>query len=127
MEPIFRQGDVYFQRINTPKKQGNVKAQKSVTVAYGEVTGHHHTVYPIDKKTKVTSVLDGEATIVTIINGMAGLFHGSTQQIEQVRSGKTLDWEKEDAHAPQLLEPGVYRFWVQTEYDPQVYRRKVLD
>ena len=43
MEPI-RQGDVLFYPISSLPK-GKIENMKECTVAVGEATGHHHTIY----------------------------------------------------------------------------------
>lgn len=45
MKPkIIRQGDVTLRPIEKPK--GEWTKQETVTLALGEATGHHHTLYP---------------------------------------------------------------------------------
>lgn len=48
---IIRQGDVLLKEIKDKFSHKPVKQSKEVTVAHGEKTGHHHTLYaslPID-------------------------------------------------------------------------------
>lgn len=42
---IARQGDVILKSAEIPAKAKTVKSNKEVTVALGEATGHHHTLY----------------------------------------------------------------------------------
>lgn len=41
--PIYRQGDVLIVKVDSIPK--NLKPTKKVTLALGEVTGHHHTIH----------------------------------------------------------------------------------
>jgi hypothetical protein len=46
-----RHGDVPLHRIDSlPKGAEKVEHDLSFTLAYGEVTGHHHTLYPAKKE-----------------------------------------------------------------------------
>ena len=48
---IIRQGDVILKQVELPDGKKKEKSDKQITVALGEVTGHHHTLYgslPID-------------------------------------------------------------------------------
>lgn len=42
---IYRQGDVLIKSAEIPVDAKIVKSEKQVTVALGEATGHHHTLY----------------------------------------------------------------------------------
>jgi hypothetical protein len=48
MPELYRQGDVLFKRIEALPKGEQTKRQNA-TVAYGEVTGHSHTVMSLDE------------------------------------------------------------------------------
>ena len=102
MENMIRQGDVLLKRVDALPE--GTKKLATMTVAYGEVTGHAHKV----------EVDAGDAMLVE--DGQGGMF-------VCVKGNATL---KHDEHAPIKLESGNYKVVIQREYDP-VKERKVQD
>lgn len=97
----FRQGDVFFYPIE--KLPEGVKLEDTKTVAYGEVTGHHHTFAEVDGIAKVYSLED--------------------QLFAQVQGDVSITHQEHDAIA---VEEGLYEIRIQQEYTPQEIRR-VMD
>ena len=103
---LFRQGDVILQRLpdgtSLPVDAAKQKRSSRITLALGEVTGHHHTLEledPADWWKK------GE-----------GVSH---EQFVDLKKGGTLTHQE---HAPIDLPPGKYRVRIQREYSPQEIR-----
>ena len=94
----YRQGDVLLIPIkNIP---ANLKKTKQPTLAFGEVTGHHHSmdgnvVCWATEETDVAEFIDVKETSV--------LTH--------------------QEHAPITVNPGKYRSVIQSEYTPEEIRR----
>lgn len=86
---IARHGDILFKRTN--KTVG--KKQRSKTVAYGEVTGHHHTF----DGGAVCFAEDGEVKSVEILSATP---------------------IKHQEHDAIMFEKGKYDVYKKTEYDP---------
>ena len=108
---VDRHGDVYVHKLIgdmeiTPKYE----QKENFTVAYGEVTGHHHTLYPKHK--------GGNFSVDTVSLDDFNIVH--------VKDGDSLTL-KHQQHEPIVLTPGTYFFVVQEEYDSVTYTRKVLD
>lgn len=101
MRPIYRQGDVLLDRVDDlpgdletavlPSDEGRV------VLAYGEVTGHFHSV-PVD---------DGELLEVNTAERV--------DRYLRIRSATRLTHQE---HAAIELEPGLYRVRIQSEYVP---------
>ena len=114
MRPIYRQGDVLLDRVDDlpagtratslPPDQGRV------VLAYGEATGHYHSV-PHD---------DAELLEVTTADRV--------DRYLRIRSATQLTHQE---HAAIELEPGLYRVQIQSEYVPDplspIARRYVVD
>jgi hypothetical protein len=102
----YRQGDVLFTRI--PKlPKGERKKRGNATVAYGEVTGHSHSLALEDRE--VAEVLEiGD-----------GLFVHVTHSGVRIEGGATFVHEE---HAPVTLPPGEYEVTIQREYSPSAIR-----
>jgi hypothetical protein len=101
----FRHGDVIIKKIdNTDLK---LESAKEVILAEGEMTGHFHKVLPKTNDVKIEFVNTDEGITFKIDGGNAILVHEEHETIE--------------------LEPGIYQSYIQQEYDPIEYRRKVMD
>jgi len=94
---IFRQGDVLIERIRS--LPDNLTAQKPINgrviLAYGEATGHHHSI-DADAADWWKTADDGDQ-FVTVKE--------ATEVVHQ-------------EHSPILLKPGTYRVRRQREYQP---------
>lgn len=97
-----RQGDVLI--IATDKIPSNQVVTKKPTLAYGEVTGHHHTFC-------------GEVhTYAETIEALAEYM----RVVESPTSPATLTHQE---HGPIEVPPGKYRAVLQTEYTPKELQR----
>jgi hypothetical protein len=98
----YRQGDVLLVRVGeippgaTPVEDGTVRGR--LVVAYGEVTGHHHSVAVADAR----MVKSAEDVYLEIM--------------------RETPLEHQE-HAAITLEPGIYRYVPQREYSPEAIRR----
>ena len=92
-----RQGDTLLVKTKKPKETGKPIAQRRITIALGETTGHAH-------------VLEGEVAEF-LING---------QRMIWVEAPATYTHEE---HAPHTIMPGWYVAPQQVEYTPQEIRR----
>ena len=101
---LYRQGDVLFRQISRLPK-GNKKKRDNGTVAYGEVTGHSHTLAVEDRD---------HAEVLEIGDGL--FVHVSEAGI---RLGATFTHEE---HGPITLPPGNYKVTIQREYTPEAIR-----
>lgn len=100
----FRHGDLLIEKVNSIPESLN--KQKDTTLAYGEVTGHHHTIE--DKETEVfyegNDYLNANIKFAKVKN-LTNLIH--------------------QEHAPIKLEPGIYRVQRQREYSPEEIKQVV--
>lgn len=101
MEKVIRQGDVYI--ILNREKPVSAKKREDKTVAYGEVTGHHHSFLETDT--------------VEVFGELAG-----TQWIV-VEEESSLTHQEHDTH---VIPVGTHEVRIQREYTPEKIRR-VLD
>lgn len=104
----FRQGDVFLERVDAlPKVElTEVKTPGRVVLAYGEVTGHAHAIYP-------------QADVLP-----AKLWDAGAERFLQVMERTTLQHEE---HGAVPLDAGVYRvskfgIGTQREYSPEEIR-----
>lgn len=104
----FRQGDVFLERMDALPVGvlTEVKAEGRVVLAYGEVTGHAHAIYP-------------KAGVLP-----AKLWDSGAERFLQVMSATTLQHEE---HSAIPLDIGVYRVskfgaGTQREYFPEEIR-----
>lgn len=101
MRPVYRQGDVLLERVDDlPDGLGTERlpAERGrVVLAYGESTGHFHSV-PDD---------DGEMVQVATAERI--------DRYLRIRSATRLTHQE---HAAIDLEPGLYRVRIQSEYVP---------
>jgi hypothetical protein len=101
-----RQGDVLLERVRRrtlPKGTFVAPRQGRLILAYGEATGHHHSV----------AVADGELVETA-----------AHEVFLKIMRSTTIDHQE---HAALTLEPGIYRVGYQVEYSPRALPRRVLD
>ena len=100
-----RQGDVLIVEVTEIPQEAKKTQEGTVILAYGEVTGHHHTVYA-DKKTLKVREVGGITYIALTIP--APLKH---------QEHKTLE-----------IPMGIWKMSMEVEYDPFSKKmRKVVD
>lgn len=106
-EPI-RQGDILLMPVDSIPKGGERKTAKEMTIALGEATGHHHTLYPTKKNSEVTLVKIGNKEFVNVDPGYF-LRHQEHKQKSQIC-------------------PGAYEILREVEYDPfEEEMKRVVD
>lgn len=106
---IYRQGDVLLVKVDDLPQGKDVTPEDRIVLAYGEITGHAHAVYPEVK------VIDGEKKQVL----PAKLWDAGAERYLQVLEKTAL---KHEEHAPIDLPVGNYKVIQQREYDPQMNR-----
>lgn len=96
-EAVARHGDVDIFRVTSLPK--NLKMVKGSTIAFGEATGHHHTLFAEDLGTQITQYLDelSQKTYFKIEGGKALLKHQEHREI--------------------ILNPGNYEVNIEQEHD----------
>lgn len=124
---MFRQGDVLLVEVKAiPKGAQDVTPKDRIVLAYGEVTGHAHAIYPEPKLLEV-GVIDrirGKEPVPTKEMAIkAKLWDAGAERFLQVLEHTALKHEEHDAIA---LPVGNYRVVRQREYDP-VANRMVAD
>jgi len=100
----YRQGDVLLSSVKSlPDSVQKSEDKGPIILAWGEATGHHHSI----KNKNVTKYVDPEtmATYIEVAEAMALLEH--------------------QEHATIIIEPGIYRVGLQREYHPQEIKRVV--
>lgn len=108
---MFRQGDVLLIEVKAiPKSAKDVTPKDRIVLAYGEVTGHAHAVYP---ETIERKPLFGKATTETGLK--AKLWDSGAERFLQVVEKTAL---KHEEHSAIDLAPGNYKVVRQREYDP---------
>ena len=100
----FRQGDVALIGIKEIPEGEKIKV--SNTLAYGEVSGHHHTLYG-----DVEALCLENQTYVKVGSGGAELRHDDTHRINADGAHPTAE------HLPIILLPGAYKLHHQREVD----------
>lgn len=112
MAQMFRQGDVLLVRVKQlPKHVKEITEKGRIVLAYGEVTGHAHAIYPeVIEKDKPPEL-------------KAKLWDAGAERFLQVMEKTALRHEE---HTAIDLDKGVYRVVRQREYDP-VRDRYVAD
>jgi hypothetical protein len=99
--PLYRHGDVLIAKVNAlPAGAQSVQSQqgKTVTLAYGEVTGHSHRIRQTNDAQLWQS---GSEMFLEITGNSATLIHEEHKAID--------------------LPKGFYRVWKQREYRPDAY------
>lgn len=98
---MVRQGDVLYVPVD--RIPDGAKLEDTKTVAYGEATGHHHTMVEVD----------GKAEVYTLEDQMFAKVEGDVVVTHQ-------------EHNELIVEEGIYEIRIQREYTPEDIRR-VLD
>ena len=116
----FRQGDVLLTKLEAAPReiQGMIEPSRAVdrlVLAFGEVTGHAHAIYP------EVEVIDGVEVKKDV---PAKIWDAGAERFLQVIEKTAL---KHEEHGAIDLEPGFYRISQQREYDPQLHSRVVAD
>ena len=89
----WRQGDVFFERVETVPDQAIVRG--GAVLFQGERSGHAHAI-----------AAPGRAEILEV---------GGVLYVRAAAAFSVVH----DEHGPIALEPGTYRVWQQREYDPR--------
>lgn len=102
----YRQGDVALVKISKPTvKLEEINVKGRVILAYGEATGHHHSINVLERPDiKFYKVKEQEQTHMLFIPDLPA----------------TLEHQE---HGAIVLEPGWYQIENQVEYDPEGERR----
>lgn len=95
---VYRQGDVLIMRVNSIPE--NLVKTNKVTLALGEVTGHHHSIL----SENVVGFAEVETALAKYI---------------EVKSQAVLTHQE---HDPITLPEGTYRAIIQKEYEPGALR-----
>ena len=94
---MWRQGDVFFERISEMPDQARAHPLPHVTLVHGEMTGHSHRIA-------------NPRTATLFPAGPLAFF------LEVHAEGATVVHEE---HGPIALDSGLYRVWRQREYSPE--------
>lgn len=110
---LFRQGDVLLELVAAiPAGAKDVTPTDRIVLAYGEVTGHAHAVYPeIEMKARASAKVKPTMP--------ARMWDAGAERFLQVLTPTAL---KHEDHAPVALDPGIYRVKRQREYSPETIR-----
>jgi hypothetical protein len=104
--PFWRQGDIFFVKLDSEPQLEGAKAVKTGVIARGEATGHMHRVSP-------SSLADGAALFLS----------GGSMFLRTPEVGVTI---VHDEHGPIQLPNGIYAVVNQQEFDGLRWRT-VLD
>ena len=96
---LYRQGDVLLVRVDEYPKEA--KKLDTLTVALGEVTGHHHTFK------RGVEVMEVNGDMWVVAEEEAELEH--------------------QEHSTIIVDPGIYKVRIQREYEPKEGSRRVFD
>lgn len=102
---LYRQGDVLFSRISA-LPAGTAVKRKDGAAAYGEVTGHSHSLAAEHRAT--AEVLEIEGNLFVHVSADGVHIKGATFVHEE--------------HGPITLPPGDYAITIQREYSPEEIR-----
>ena len=105
-KPFWRQGDIYFVKLDEEIDSGNAAPVKNGIIAKGETTGHAHRVSP-------SSMAQG--ALLSLI--------GRSMFLRSPEAGATI---VHDEHGPIVLPRGSYAVVPQQEFDGLGWRQ-VLD
>ncbi len=102
-----RQGDVPVLKVEGVTLPADAKVSSELTVALGEATGHHHTLYPTVEGSKIRHALIDGKIYFEITN----------------------EWVmRHQEHNEGRIAPGVYKIGEEREYDPFAEAmKKVID
>lgn len=105
MKKAIRHGDVILKPVD--QATGERKELREYTLAHGEVTGHHHTLYAVNPGTLLNLYTDKERRFLEL-NEAWSLRHQEHREI--------------------IVPPGIYEIGIEREYDPfERVMRKVMD
>lgn len=142
MKPLqFRQGDVFVVSVDTMPTDGTVL--KEPILAFGEATGHHHKLSPLNldqtymckevgpdgKPTRNTVPMTGAALLeqsgLEYVKGeMPKLVEKNGEIFFELKSTTVLTHNEHGAIA---LPPGTYKNVIQQEYLPGAVPQRVID
>jgi hypothetical protein len=97
---MWRQGDVFFERVTEIPANVRQHPLPHVTLVHGEMTGHSHRI--ADPRTATLFAAGPMTFFLDVHEGGATVVH--------------------EEHGPIALEPGLYRVWRQREYSPEAIR-----
>jgi hypothetical protein len=97
---MWRQGDVFFERVTEIPARLRERPLPHVTLVHGEMTGHSHRI--ADPRTATLFAAGATSFFLEVRDGGAEVVH--------------------EEHGPIVLEPGFYRVWRQREYSPEAIR-----
>lgn len=105
MTNAIRHGDVILKPVD--EVSGKLEKLKEYTLAHGEVTGHHHTLYAVNHGALLNLYTDKERRFLDLNDSWA-LRHQEHREI--------------------IVPPGIYEIGIEREYDPfERIMRKVID
>lgn len=148
-----RHGDLFVNQIKE-MPQG-LKPYKGTTLAYGEATGHHHTLAPLKLEGKYmtydyvedASLVTGRRPVMTYVTGKELMerqekasgfkmdFQGGKKQPELFQNEKgelffachNTTVLQHPEHGSIVIPPGIFDNTIQVEYVPQAAPRQVVD
>lgn len=97
---MWRQGDVFFERVTEIPAQVREHPLPHVTLVHGEMTGHSHRI--ADPRTATLFAASATSFLLEVHDGGATVVH--------------------EEHGSIALDAGLYRVWRQREYSPQAVR-----
>ena len=115
----WQQGDCLIYKLE--KLPSGLLPRKGSTLALGEVTGHHHSLYEDESSTIIKHDHKDDKS-----NGAVQLYEDKDKSLfaEIIRPV----WLKHNEHKPIAFTPGVYRIGIVREYDHvEKLSRKVVD
>lgn len=114
---MFRQGDVLLVEVKSmPCDAKDITPKDRIVLAYGEVTGHAHAIYPEVTEHPIKMLFAGAEPKKEI---KAKLWDAGAERFLQVMEKTALRHEE---HSAITLEKGIYRVVRQREYDPEMDR-----
>lgn len=115
---MFRQGDVMLVEVKSlPKDLKDVTPNDRIVLAYGEVTGHAHAIYPQMPEVTVIDRVRGAKPAEPKI--AAKLWDAGAERFLQVLEKTQL---KHEEHSAIDLPVGNFKVVRQREYDPEKFR-----
>lgn len=110
---MYRQGDVLLVEVRSIPDAKDITPRDRIVLAYGEVTGHAHAIYPEVAELSVIDKLKGVKPETKI---KAKLWDSGAERFLQVMEKTAL---KHEEHASIELPVGNYQVIRQREYDPE--------
>lgn len=105
---IIRQGDVLLKEVRElPKNAKELTHKKEMTLALGEATGHHHTLYETTQGSSICEFLSDTGRFIKL----------------------DTEWLlRHQEHDKGIVPPGLYEIKIEREYDPFAkIMKKVVD